>query len=132
LRCHAARETLGRRQRDASDMVLVKLREYLNDDLLVPARSQHSVDVRQVALKPSINHASSYCHDNAIDCLRVIQVSVHKIVCTGSRSLAFYVGGSILFLGGLFLLWADAIRTAAVALEPALKFKGTLSEQVSA
>lgn len=39
--------------------------------------------------------------------------------------ILIYVGGSILFIGGLFLLLVDAIRTAAVAHEPPLKFKGT-------
>jgi hypothetical protein len=38
--------------------------------------------------------------------------------------ILIYVGGSLLFLGGLYLVWVDAIRMAALRLEPALEFTG--------
>ncbi len=42
---------------------------------------------------------------------------------TDSRIL-IYVGGSVLFLSGLFLICIDQIRLAVVRHDPALKFKG--------
>jgi len=38
--------------------------------------------------------------------------------------ILIYFGGSLLFLCGLFLIWTDAIRLAAVRHQPALKSKG--------
>ena len=42
---------------------------------------------------------------------------------TETRTL-IYVGGSLLFLSGLYLVWIDAIRLAALRLEPGLEFTG--------
>jgi len=38
--------------------------------------------------------------------------------------ILIYVGGSLLFLSGLFLIWMDAIRLAALRHEPALESTG--------
>ena len=38
--------------------------------------------------------------------------------------ILIYVGGSLLFLGGLFLIWMDAMRLAALRHEPALELTG--------
>ena len=42
---------------------------------------------------------------------------------TETRTL-IYVGGSLLFLSGLYLVWIDAIRLAALRPEPSLEFTG--------
>ena len=42
---------------------------------------------------------------------------------TDTRIL-IYVGGSLLFLSGLFLIWMDAVRLAALRHEPALESAG--------
>lgn len=46
------------------------------------------------------------------------------VLKTETRIL-IYVGGSLLFLSGLFLIWIDATRMAALRHEPALEFTGT-------
>jgi len=39
--------------------------------------------------------------------------------------ILIYLGGSLLFLSGLFLIWIDAVRLAALNHEPALESTGT-------
>ena len=56
-------------------------------DFAVATCSQHSVDVRQVVLEPSINHASAHRYDSAMNWPRILRVRLHEMVCVGARAL---------------------------------------------